>query len=112
MVAALFDHLAERESAPVGDSTMGAVEHWLGPGRNLTLARYELFLMAARDPSLRASLVQARDRFVATAAERVGDAAAPTVVAAVDGLVLDALIRGGHDPDRLRAALAQITGRV
>lgn len=91
---------------------MGAVEHWLGPGRNLTLARYELFLMAARDPSLRASLVQARDRFVATAAERVGDAAAPTVVAAVDGLVLDALIRGGHDPDRLRAALGQITGRV
>lgn len=49
---------------------------------------------------------------MATAAERVGDAAAPTVVAAVDGLVLDALIRGGHDPDRLRAALAQITGRV
>jgi len=76
----------------------------------LTLARYELFLMAARDPSLRAPLVRARDRFVATAAERVGPAAAPAVVAAFDGLILDALVRGEHDPDRLRVAVAQLTG--
>lgn len=29
---------------------------WLGPGHALTLARYELFLMAARDPALRPAL--------------------------------------------------------
>ncbi|MDQ6782418.1 MAG: hypothetical protein M3063_03005 [Actinomycetota bacterium] len=68
--------------------------------------------MAARDPLLRAPLLQARDRFVAMAAEQVGDAAAPTVVAALDGLVLDALVRGGCDPDQLRAAIAQITGTL
>jgi len=65
VVAALFDHLAERESAAIEGDAADALEHWLGPGRTQTLARYELFLMAARDPRLRAPLVRARDRFVA-----------------------------------------------
>ena len=113
MVAALFGHLASRESGPAaGSSPAEAVEHWLGPGRNLTLARYELFLMAARDPSLRTPLIQARDRFIALAAERAGAAAAPAFVAALDGIVLDTLVRGSHDPGRLRAAIAQITGHA
>lgn len=107
MVAALFDHLADREGPPLEGDTAEALEHWLGPGRTMTLARYELFLMAARDPTLCTSLVRARDRFVAAAAERVG-ATAPVVVAALDGLVLDALVRGKHDPNQLRAAVAQI----
>jgi hypothetical protein len=85
------------------------MEHWLGPGRTLTLARYELFLMAARDPSLRAPLVRARERFVAAAAQQVGVGSAATIVAAVDGLILDALVRGTHDPDQLRTAVARIT---
>ncbi|MDQ3647505.1 MAG: TetR family transcriptional regulator [Actinomycetota bacterium] len=110
MVVAIFDHLAERESAPVGGGVAEALEDLLGPGRTMTLARYELFLMAARDSTLQAPLVRARDRFVAAAAERVGARAAPTVVAALDGLVLDALVRGRHDPAQLRAAVAQITG--
>jgi len=110
MVTALFDHLAEREGEAFAGTTVAALAHWLGPGRTLTLARYELFLMAARDPALRPPLVRARDRFVAVAAERVGATAAPAVVAALDGLVLDALVRGQHDPDRLGAAVAQITG--
>jgi len=109
MVAALFDHLADRESAPLDGGAVGALEHWLGPGRSLTLARYELFLMAARDATLRAPLVQARDRFVAIAAQRFGATAAPTIVAGLDGVVLDALVRGEHDADRLRTAVAQIT---
>lgn len=108
MVAELFDRLAEREGAPLEGEITAAIEHWLGHGRTLTMARYELFLMAARDGALRAPLIRARDRFVASAAARVGAAAAPTVVAALDGLVLDALVRGGHDPDRLRAAVGQI----
>jgi AcrR family transcriptional regulator len=110
MVAALFDHLAEREALPVEGDAADALELLLGPGRTLTLARYELFLMAACDPTLRAPLVRARERFVAAATERVGAAAAPAVVAALDWLVLDALVRGRHDPDRLRAAVAHITG--
>jgi len=115
LVRALFDHLADREGAAAagGDAPdpaaalVGAIEHWLGPGRDLTLARYELFLLAARDPDLRAPLVRARDRFVALAAQRVGAEAAPAVVAAIDGLVLDALVRGDHDPATLAAAAAR-----
>jgi AcrR family transcriptional regulator len=116
LVRALFDHLADRE-APVAGGERGsptaavasALRHWLGPGRTVTLARYELFLMAARDPALRPPLVQARERFVALAARRVGAEAAPAVVAALDGLVLDALVRGEHDPAALGAAVARIT---
>jgi predicted regulator of Ras-like GTPase activity (Roadblock/LC7/MglB family) len=33
-------------------------------------------------------------------------------VAALDGLVLDALIRGERDPDQLRTAVAQILGEA
>lgn len=109
LVVALFDHLAERDAQVPGDAA-AALEHWLGPGRSLTLARYELFLMAARDPTLRPPLVQARERFVALAAEQVGARKAAAVVAALDGLLLDALVRGSYDPDRLRSAVAQITG--
>jgi AcrR family transcriptional regulator len=116
LIRALFDHLADRES-PVarGDggnptaAVAAALRHWLGPGRTVTLARYELFLMAARDPALRPPLVAARERFVALAAQRVGVQSAPAVVAALDGLVLDALVRGEHDPAALAAAVARIT---
>lgn len=111
LVKALFDHLAQREGVAAAGDAASALEHWLGPGRFLTLARYELFLMAARDPTLRAPLVRARERFVAAAAQRVGAASAPAVVAALDGLVLDALVRGTHDPDRLRSAVERIVGR-
>lgn len=111
MVEALFDHLAEREGGPATANAAAAIVRWIGPGRNLTLARYELFLMAARDPTLRASLVRARERFVSAAAERVGPEAAPTVVAALDGLILDALVRGRHDSRQLRASIAQIMGQ-
>jgi AcrR family transcriptional regulator len=112
MIGALFQRLAERERASVeGLSIAAALAHWLGPGRILTLARYELFMMAARDPALRVPLVEARDQFVAVAAERVGATAAPALVAALDGLVLDALVRGDDDSDRLDAAVRQIAGR-
>lgn len=108
LVRALFDHLADREGVAATDAE-AAFAQWLGPGRTLTLARYELFLMAARDASLRAPLVTARDRFVALAAERVGADAAPALVAALDGLVLDALVRGEYDPGALAAAAARLT---
>jgi AcrR family transcriptional regulator len=111
LVRALFDHLADREG-PVAAHPNEAFAQWLGPGRTLTLARYELFLMAARDPQLRAPLVAARDRFVALAAQRVGDERAPALVAALDGLVLDALVRGERDPDKLAAAAAALTANV
>ena len=113
MVAALFDHLAVRErEAADGLDPAAALARWLGPRRTLTLARYELFLMAARDPRLRAPLVAAREQFVAMAAERADLAAARALVAALDGLLLDALVRGEHDPRRLRPAVELLTSRL
>ena len=116
LVRALFDHLGERDlPITISDrdspttAVAAALRHWLGPGRTVTLARYELYLMAARDPTLRPPLVRARGRFVALAARRVGPETAPAVVAALDGLVLDALGRGEHDPAALGAAVARIT---
>jgi AcrR family transcriptional regulator len=116
LVRALFDHLGERDlPITVSDrdspttAVAAALRHWLGSGRTITLARYELYLMAARDPALRPPLVRARERFVALAARRVGTETAPAVVAALDGLVLDALVRGEHDPAALGAAVASIT---
>jgi len=112
LIGELFDHLAAREGGPF-PSAPAAMEHWLGPGRNLTLARYELFLLAAREASLRDPLVRARDRFVAAISGLVGADEAATIVAALDGVVLDALVRGDDDPERLRGAIAQITsGRL
>ncbi|MDQ2727887.1 MAG: TetR family transcriptional regulator [Actinomycetota bacterium] len=110
MVAALFGHLAVREGVEVDEPPAASLEQWLGAGRILTLARYELFLMAARDPTLRPPLIEARERFVAIAAERFGPIAAPAIVAALDGVVLDSLVRGAVDPDRLRDAVTYITG--
>ena len=115
LVRALFDHLADREGpvaagrTPAGGDPAAAIAQWLGPGREVTLARYELFLMAARDPALRAPLVEARDRFVALAARRVGAAAAPAVVAALDGLVFDALVRGVTEAPGTAEAVARLT---
>ncbi|MES1192976.1 MAG: TetR family transcriptional regulator [Solirubrobacterales bacterium] len=116
LIRALFHHLGERDlPVTISDrdspttAVAAALRHWLGPGRTVTLARYELFLMAARDPALRPPLVRARERFVALTARRVGAEAAPAVVAALDGLVLDALVRGEHNPAALGAAVARIT---
>lgn len=110
LIRALFDHLAETESAgpETPDNPAAGIERLLGPGRMLTLARYELFLLAARDPTLRPPLVRARGRFIARLADQVGVERAPALVAALDGLVLDALVRGEHDPERLRHAVRSL----
>lgn len=108
LLRALFDHLATVE-AP-GGGLPEAITLWLGPGRTITLARYELFLLAARDEELRAPLVAARDRFVAQLAPAVGEDRAPAVLAAIDGIVLDALVRGRSDPAPVVAAIARLTG--
>lgn len=41
--------------------------------------------------------------------ERFGSDAAPAIVAALDGVLLDALVRGHYDPGRIRDAIVRIT---
>lgn len=122
LLVGLFAHLERTESPTPGatppqsapdpaTALVDLIERWLGPGRTVALARYELFLLAARDESLRGPLVRARERFVTQAAITVGEERAAAVVAAVDGLVLDALVRGSHDRDALQRAVSHLLAR-
>ena len=96
LLRALFDHL-EVVERPEDGGLPEAIARWLGPGRTVALARYELFLLAARDEELRAPLVAERAR---------------AVVAAVDGIVLDALVRGERDPAKPLAAIGALMSGV
>ncbi|MBJ7331119.1 MAG: TetR family transcriptional regulator [Solirubrobacteraceae bacterium] len=111
LLLALFDHL-ERVERPADGGLPAAVAQWLGPGRTVALARYELFLLAARDAELRAPLVAARERFVAQVATTMGAERAPSVLAAIDGLLLDALVRGEQDPAKLTATIGALLAGV
>lgn len=103
-LVALVGHAAAVEGAALEDLPPAeAVRHWIGPGRAVALARFELALMATRDPDVRAAYVEARESFIARAG---GGAAGRRLVLAVDGLVLDALVRGHVEPDELLGELA------
>ena len=105
-LVALVERAAAVEGAALADADpAGAVRHWIGPGRNIALARFELALMAARDPDVRAAYLAARERFIDRAG---GGAAGRRLVLAVDGLVLDALVRGHIDPEDLLDELASL----
>lgn len=97
-LAALVERLFEVDSPRGGETLDDTVRRWLGSDATVTRARYELALLATREPSFREPFLRGRDRYVdeleATGLPR--DAAA-RAVAMVDGLVLDAMIRGrGH----------------
>lgn len=101
---ALVDDLIADDRARLPEPPDVMLARMLGPDRARTVARYELFLLAARDEPLRRRVVAARDSLVAMA-EQAGYAAGPAraLVAAVDGLILDGVLRGdaGIDPSAL-----------
>lgn len=107
-LAALVEHVFALDVPAPGESPREAIRRWLGPDRTRTQARYELLLLATRDPELRARMVAGRDRFVARLVDsELPETEARQLVAAVDGLVLDALLRDkdgtgdAYDPARL-----------
>ena len=105
-LVSLVDHAAAVEGAALAHANPAdAVRHWIGPGRNVALARFELALMAARDPEVRAAYLAAREGFIERAG---GGTRGRRLVLAVDGLVLDALVRGHIDPDDLLDELAAL----
>ncbi|WP_158550738.1 TetR/AcrR family transcriptional regulator [Geodermatophilus sp. TF02-6] len=138
LLAGVLDHLAERELAVVAALDVAAagppgpasfveelaavVEYLLGPGRTQTLARHALFLEAAWRPHLREAVLAATARFWRLLEERLAALgavspapAARTLLACVDGLVLDQLVRPqeGLDPAAaLRPLVAGLIGRA
>lgn len=122
LLAALVDHLAERDHqhvrnalaaqpAPDGPRTVaaaaGEVVAALLADRDGALARFELYLYAARRPHLRAVVAAWNETFVdvivgSTAGDGPGRDEAAVLTAALDGLALHALA----SPDAARDALA------
>lgn len=79
------------------DGLSKRVADWLSPSkRERLVARFELFLIASRDPELAAIVMQQRQRFLeatCTALSRAGvaqpKAVAPALLMLVDGMLLD-----------------------
>jgi AcrR family transcriptional regulator len=87
--------------------------------RHRTLARYELSLAAARDPGLRAALVQGGDTIRGRLAGLLAalgavdpDPAAAEVAAALDGMLFTALLRGPREAEELAAVLRPALRRL
>lgn len=113
LVSSLVRDLIDDDLAHFPEQPAEMLARMLGPDRERTVARYELFLLAARDDRLREEVVAARESLVALAAAAgLGPEAARAVVAAVDGLVLDGVLRGdaGVDPAVLLALRPPVGG--
>ena len=96
---ALVDGLLARE-VPGDESVEDLLRRWLGPDAPIARARYVLMLMASRDEGLRTKVLHGRQVFVdQLVVAGVTPPQALSLVAMLDGLVLDALLRGSNDVD-------------
>jgi AcrR family transcriptional regulator len=98
--------------APALDRAIAVLQQWLGPGRIRTRARLVLMLDAEARRDLGAEADRLAGEFVAGATATLGSAErARLMVALLDGLTVDELVRGGDDapPEPvLRARLAAV----
>lgn len=96
------------------------VNDWLSPGkRSRLVARFELFLLASREPELAVILETHRQHFLQAALaglQRAGvpgaETVAPLLVMAIDGLLLDHVRTHGQMPpaEQHRELLSRIIG--
>lgn len=106
--ADLTGRLEAASEDPV-DALYDLLRQCLDEGRGRTLAEYELYLLAARRPALRAAAAAWLDPLTAFAERLTGDPArAGLLVATLDGMLLQELI-GAREVSRddLRALLSQ-----
>ena len=126
LLAAALNRIAELDRADMAagaaacggtlESAVAVLGRWLGPGRVRTRARLVLMLDAEARRDLGDEAGRLANGFVTGATATVGDAArARLLVALLDGLVADDLIRGGDGappPDELRERVAAVLGLV
>jgi DNA-binding transcriptional regulator YbjK len=94
--------------------------HWSAPAQRLRLlARFQLFVEAARDPEIGKLLTEPRRAFIAHAARTMRKAgvedpklAAILLVSSIEGLLLNELIGEPLSADRLRRAMAPLLAMV
>lgn len=106
LVLEMVRHLLESDLPSADETPSQQIARWLDSEAGRTRARYELVVASFHDAELAEELIRGRDRLVAILCERgltLSDAAA--LAAALDGMVLDALLRRlpSHsvDPQRL-----------
>ena len=101
----------------IADLIAGIVSHWVGPGRDRMLARYEISLEASRQPDLRATLTAAGAGMRITAAALLRAAGAPDPVrqardllSCLDGLIYDQIAGAGGSRSHaeVRATIREI----
>ncbi len=94
LIVEVVRHLLDGDLPRPGETPKQQVARWLGgPESGRTRARYELIIASFHDPDLAVELVRGRDRFVDILVERgMTSSDATELVAALDGLVLDALL--------------------
>jgi AcrR family transcriptional regulator len=100
MHQALVRGLLEADQAEAsGRSVTELVHRWTGEGSHTAIARYEVMLMATRDPALREIFLAARGGLVQRlTTQGVPEGEAATLLAMLDGIVLDAILRR-REPD-------------
>ncbi|MET7397906.1 TetR family transcriptional regulator [Dactylosporangium sp. NPDC005572] len=109
-MAALAPHIRRKDDVPGALSRMAADYVTDGPR---ALLEYELYLAAARTPSLRPLARQWLDGLHAIVAPHTGPAAATAIIALVDGAMLQAIVTGEPiDPEVLTTAISALAGRV
>lgn len=95
LVLAMVRHLLAVDEPVDGESLTEQIRRWLGAQAGWTRARYELIVASFHDDELAAELVAARDKLTSRLADRIADTKdAATTAAALDGLLLDAMLRG------------------
>lgn len=99
-IEALADHYLRREEPRVAETPSMMVSRWLDQDRAAVRARFELMALSLRNPRLRAVITRGREAYVRGIVQGgVSPERARLIVAAFDGVLLDALVRDDQGPD-------------
>lgn len=100
-VTAIVERLLESDLPAPGETPAETITRWLGPQRDVTRARFELALLATRDPALATRFTATREGLVSLMASALGvpQADAHELLVSLDGLILDALLRDAATVD-------------
>lgn len=97
---ALTEYLLRLDAPRPGETPPQTVRRWLTDDQLSTRARYELTLLGVREAHIGTSIVEARDSYVHLLVESgVPRPLARMLVAALDGVVLDGLLRRDDGAD-------------
>ncbi len=99
-VCALTESLVEADIPDQTEDLQEVFHDWLIRRKLMTKARYELSILGLNNPDIGDLIIRGRNQFV----ERIKEAGVPSerarlVVAALDGIVFDGLLRGDSGAD-------------